>query len=89
MEEEEEAEGSEGVGAEVSEAVGMAAVEARTEEDKSAASAKRFADVSNLRTDYDDCLFPELAVLFFGRQWKWSLDRSGNPPFDIYSNFLT
>lgn len=52
--------------AEASGAVGMAAAEvtARTEEDRSAASAKRFADVSNKWTDEVDCPFPELAVIF-------------------------
>lgn len=55
-EEEEEAEGgSEVVGAEVLEAEMVAAVAvgvtARTEEDKNAALAKRFAKVSNMRTD--------------------------------------
>lgn len=54
-EEEEAEEGSEVVGAEVLEAGGVAAVEAdvmaRTEEDRSAALAKRFADLPNMRTD--------------------------------------
>lgn len=54
-EEEEAEEGSEADGAEVLGAVGMAAVAAevmaRTEEDTSAALAKRFTDVSNMWTD--------------------------------------
>lgn len=52
-EEEEAEEGSEVDGAEILGAVGMAAVAvmARTEEDTSAALAKRFTDVSNMWTD--------------------------------------
>lgn len=54
-EEEEAEEGSEVVGAEVLEAGEMVAVEAevmaRTEEDTSAALAKRFADAPDMQTD--------------------------------------